>query len=117
MLNTPLNVETRPGRVSTFRYNTQNGSFWYLPKIRSDSQFGAHCVVIGPAIDSWRFDPLLAEQRGDLRAMIDGVVDGLDYHDDDRSIIRSCVQMQDRIQILWLRLLHEVDQCFARSLC
>ena len=45
------------------------------------------CIMIRPAIEVGWHDILLARQSGYLRTMIDGVVDGLDQHDDDRSII------------------------------
>jgi len=56
----------------------------------------------------------LAQQRGYLRPMIDGVVDGLDQHDDDRSLIAPPVKMEDLTQF---PLLRDRDQLFSRPLC
>ncbi len=57
-----------------------------------------HGIIIRPAIEVGWLDILLAQQRGYLRTMIDGVVDGLDQHDDDRSIIGPPVKMEDFAQ-------------------
>jgi hypothetical protein len=46
-----------------------------------------HGIIIRPAIELGWLDILLAQQSGDLRTMIDGMVDGLDQHDDARSLI------------------------------
>ena len=56
----------------------------------------------------------MAQQSGYLRTMIDGVVDGLDQHDDDRSIISPPVKMEDLAQF---PLLRDRDQLFSRPLC
>src|SRR6266700_3252965 len=74
----------------------------------------AHGIIIRPAIEVGWLDILLAQQSGYLRTMIDGVVDGLDHHDDDRSIISPPVKMEDLTQ---LNLLRERDQRFSRPLC
>ncbi len=73
-----------------------------------------HGIIIRPAIEVGWLDILLAQQRGYLRTMIDGVVDGLDHHDDDRSIIAPPVKMEDLAQF---PLLRDRDQLFSRPLC
>ena len=62
-----------------------------------------HCVIIRPAIEVGRLDILLAQQSGYLRTMIDSVVDGLDYHDDGRSLIGSFVKIEDLTLVPLLR--------------
>src|SRR6266581_6563368 len=76
-----------------------------------------HYIIVRPAIEVGWLDILLAQQRGYLRTMIDCVVDGLDHHDDDRSIIGPPVKMEDLTQLLLLHLLRERDQRFSRPLC
>src|SRR6266700_5379207 len=76
-----------------------------------------HGIMIRPAIEVGWLDTLLAQQSGDLRTMIDGVVDGLDHHDDDRSIIGPPVKMEDLTQLPLLHLLRKRDQRFSRPLC
>src|SRR5713101_6716154 len=73
-----------------------------------------HGIIIRPAIEVGWLDTLLAQQSGYLRTMIDGVVDGLDHHDDGRSIIGSPVKMEDLAQF---SLLRDRDQRFSRHLC
>src|SRR5947209_19367587 len=73
-----------------------------------------HGIIIGPAIEVGWLDILLAQQSGDLRTMIDGVVDSLDHHDDGRSIISPPVKMEDLAQF---SLLRDPDQRFSRPLC
>ena len=58
-----------------------------------------HGIMICPAIEVGWLDILLAQQSGYLRTMIDGVVDGLDQHDDDRSLIAPPVKMEDLTQV------------------
>lgn len=53
---------------------------------------------------------MLAEQRGDLRTMVDGMLDGLNHHDADRSIIGPTVKMEYLIQLFLIYLLDERDQ-------
>ena len=69
--------------------------------------------MISPAIEAGWLDILLREQRGDLRPMINGVVEGLDQHDDDRSVI-VLGQMEDLAQV---PLLRDGDQLISRPLC
>ena len=69
-----------------------------------------HGIIIRPAIEVGWLDTLLREQRGDLRSMIDGVVDGLDHHDDGRSLIGSPVKIEYLTQV---PLLRDGDQLFA----
>src|SRR6266699_1300642 len=57
-----------------------------------------HYIIVRPAIEVGWLDIMLAQQRGYMRTMIDGVVDGLDQHDDARSIIGPPVQMEDLAQ-------------------
>src|SRR3989440_9871762 len=76
-----------------------------------------HGIIIRPAIEVGWLDILLAQQSGYLRPMIDGVVDSLDHHDDDRSIIGPTVKMEDPTQLPLLHLLRERDQCFSRPFC
>src|SRR5213082_3579095 len=73
-----------------------------------------HGIIIRPAIEFGWLDILLAQQSGYLRTMIDGVVDGLDQHDDDRSIIGSTIKMEHLAQV---PLLCDRDQRFSRPLC
>src|SRR6266700_5415883 len=73
-----------------------------------------HGIMIRPAIEVGWLDTLLAQQSGDLRTMINGMVDGLDHHDDDRSIIGPPVQMEDQIQVPPLR---DCNQLFSRPFC
>src|SRR5437879_13213579 len=73
-----------------------------------------HGIMIGPAIEVGWLDILLAQQSGYLRTMIDGVVDGLDHHNDDRSIIGPPVKMEDQIQVPPLR---DCNQLFSRPFC
>ena len=60
-------------------------------------------IIVRPAIEFGWLDTLLAYKSGDLRAMIDGVVDGLDHHDDGRSFIGSPVKIEDLTQVPLLR--------------
>ncbi len=53
-----------------------------------------HGIIIRPAIEVGWLDTLLAQQSGYLRTMIDSVVDGLDHHDDGRSLIGSPVKIE-----------------------
>src|SRR5688572_12288741 len=46
--------------------------------------------------------------------MVDAMIDSLKQHNDDRSIIRSPVQMQDLAQVCPLR---DCNQFLSRSLC
>jgi hypothetical protein len=62
-----------------------------------------HGTMIRPAIEVGWLDILLAQQSGYLRTMIDGVVDGLDQHDDGRSLIAPPVKMEDLTQFPLLR--------------
>src|SRR6266487_1282285 len=73
-----------------------------------------HGIIIRPAIEVGWLDILLAQQSGYLRTMIDAMVDGLDQHDDDRSIIGPSVKMEDQIQVPPLR---DCNQLFSRPLC
>src|SRR6266700_3521574 len=73
-----------------------------------------HGIIIRPAIEVGWLDILLAQQSGYLRMMINGVVDGLDQHDDDRSIIGPPVKMEDLAQV---PLLRDCNQLFSRPLC
>ena len=59
--------------------------------------------MIRPAIEVGWLNILLAQQSGYLRTMIDGVVDGLDQHDDGRSLIAPPVKMEDLTQFPLLR--------------
>ena len=68
-----------------------------------------HGIIIRPAIEVGWLDTLLREQRGDLRPMINGVVDGLDHHNDGRSLIGSSVKIEDLTQV---PLLRDGDQFF-----
>jgi hypothetical protein len=54
-----------------------------------------HGIIIRPAIEVGWLDILLAQQSGYLRTMINRVVDGLDQHDDDRSIIGPPVKIEN----------------------
>ena len=54
-----------------------------------------HCIIIPPAIEVRWLDTLLTQQSGYLRTMINGVVDGLDHHDDGRSLVGSPVKIKD----------------------
>src|SRR5690348_11061982 len=74
-------------------------------------------TFICPGIKFGRLNILLAQQRGYLRTMINAVVDGLDQHDEDRSIIGSPIKMENLIQVFLLSLLSERDQLFSRHLC
>ena len=69
-----------------------------------------HGIMICPAIEVGWLDILLAQQSGYLRTMIDGVVDGLDHHDDGRSLIGSPVKIKDLTQV---PLLRDGDQLFS----
>ena len=69
-----------------------------------------HGIIIRPAIEVGWLDILLAQQSGDLRTMIDGVVDGLDHHDDGRSLIGSLVKIEYLTQV---PLLRNGDQLFS----
>ena len=69
-----------------------------------------HGIIIRPAIEVGWLDILLAQQSGDLRTMIDGVVDGLDHHDDGWSIIGPSVKMEDLAQF---SLFRDLDQLFS----
>src|SRR5947209_14872105 len=73
-----------------------------------------HAIIIRPAIELGWLDILLAQQSGYLRTMIDGVVDGLDQHDDGRSLIGSPVKMENLTQV---PLLRDGDQLVSRPLC
>src|SRR5947209_13267604 len=73
-----------------------------------------HGIIICPGIQFGWLDTLLREQRGYLRTMIDGVVDGLDHHDDGRSLIGSPVKIEYLTQVPQLR---DGDQLFSRPLC
>src|SRR6266852_5076104 len=73
-----------------------------------------HGIIIRPAIEVGWLDILLAQQSGYLRTMINRVVDGLDQHDDDRSIIGPPVKMEDLAQF---PLLRDCNQLFSRPLC
>ena len=73
-----------------------------------------HGIIIRPAIKVGWLDILLAQQSGDLRTMIDAVVDGLDQHDDDRSLIAPPVKIEDLAQV---PLLRDCNQLFSRPLC
>ncbi len=70
----------------------------------------AHGIIIPPAIEHGWLDTLLREQRGDLRTMIDGVVNGLDHYDDGLSVIGPSVKMEDLTQV---PLLRDGDQLFS----
>src|SRR5947209_11651223 len=72
-------------------------------------------IVIRPAIEFSWLNILLRKQCGDLRTMIDGVVDGLDHHDDGRSIIGPPVKMEDLTQLFLVHTLRERDQRFSRA--
>ena len=69
-----------------------------------------HGIIIRPAIEVVWLDTLLREQGRYLRTMIDGVVDGLDHHDDGRSLIGSPVKIEYLTQV---PLLRDGDQLFA----
>jgi hypothetical protein len=73
-----------------------------------------HCIIIRPAIEVGWHDILLAQQSAYQRMMIDGVGDGLDQHDDDRSLIAPPVKMEDLTQF---PLLRDGDRLFSRPLC
>src|SRR5579885_3090877 len=47
--------------------------------------------------------------------MINGMLDGLEHHDDDRRIVSSSLKMKDAIQLLVIRLLYEREQRLSRS--
>ena len=61
-----------------------------------------HGIIIRPAIEVGWLDILLAQQRGDLRTMIDGVVDGLDHYDDSWTFIGALVKQEDLTEITLL---------------
>src|SRR6266550_4942945 len=88
-----------------------------ISEAQSLSRSFMHGIIIRPAIEVGWLNILLAQQSGDLRTMIDGVVDGLDHHDDGRSIIGSPVKMEDLSQLPLIHLLRERDQRFSRPLC
>src|SRR6266567_711185 len=77
-----------------------------------------HGIMIGPAIEVGWLDILLAQQSGYLRTMINGVVNGLDHHNDGRSLIGSPVKIEYLTQV---PLLRNDDQLFSwtpsRFLC
>ena len=69
-----------------------------------------HGIIIRPAIEVGWLNILLAQQSGYLRAMIDAVVDGLDHHDDSRSLVGPIVKIEDLTQV---PLLRDGDQLFS----
>lgn len=68
-----------------------------------DDLEGASCacqrVVVGPAVEIEWLDALLAQERSDLRAVINSMVDGLNQDFDDRRVVGTSIKVEDLIQI------------------